>query len=86
MYVLKTGAAKFYIAEEEVGTASQGASLGHTALLYTSPQAGTVIVIKETSFFQVDQIIFCKMLKVRTERLDNEKQELLKTLEIFKDV
>lgn len=86
-YIVKTGEAMFYVEEEFVGTAPRGASFGDVALLYTCPQAATVMAVSDdTALFRVDQMCFRRVSKARTEKIDKDKIGLLQAMECFKDV
>jgi cAMP-dependent protein kinase regulator len=86
-YIVNQGKVRFYVEEEEVSVASRGDSFGEVALLYTCPQAASVMVTEDgVSVFRVGHMVFRSILKMRTEKLDREKAKLLEAMECFKDV
>jgi cAMP-dependent protein kinase regulator len=86
-YIVNQGKVRFYVEEEEVSVASRGDSFGEVALLYTCPQAASVMVTEDgVSVFRVGHMLFRSILKMRTEKLDRQKAKLLEAMECFKDV
>lgn len=86
-YIVCQGQIEFNVGEKQVGIATRGASFGEVALLYTCPQAATTTVKEnDACVFRVGQMCFRSILKLRTQRIDDEKAKLLEAMDCFEDV
>mmetsp|Transcript_19129 Transcript_19129/g.27207 ORF Transcript_19129/g.27207 Transcript_19129/m.27207 type:complete len:816 (+) Transcript_19129:184-2631(+) len=85
-YVLKKGKVVFLVEGNTVGEATDGATFGELALLYDAPRAATVKALTDCTMYRVDQNTFRTMLANNKAQSEKKRLDLLKQVEIFKDV
>lgn len=86
-YVIDKGTVGFIKDGKSVGQATPGATFGELALLYNCPRAATCTALKDAcELYRVDQEIFRRILMSNAASIDKEKLEVLKSLDIFKNV
>jgi len=87
-YVIEQGEVQYSISGKNVGEpASNGATFGELALLYSAPRAATCTAISDTLvLYQVDQKTFRFILQNQTQSADSLKRELLRDITFLKDM
>jgi len=86
-YVIEEGTVQFSVHGKDVGVAKRGDTFGELALLYSAPRAATCKALSDTNIlFRVDQKTFRHILQSKTENADKIKRDLIKNLDLFKDL
>lgn len=85
-YVLKQGKVRFLVDSKKIREASNGVSFGELALLHNAPRSASVVALTECFTYRVDQYTFRALLANHKAKIEKSHVELLRRVEIFKDI
>ena len=85
-YIVSQGTVGFVKDGEDAGSCTRGAAFDELALLYDAPRAATCVAKTEVQVYKVDQKTFRLILASQQTEQDKDYRELLRGINIFKDL